>query len=192
MGWSRWVSVSVAEVLGWMAGGRPVGPPATPARAWREPPDLARCGSLRSRVLLRLLELSLELLAVGVDFLLDRLLGARERLVELLLHARLPDHDQRRLSGLQRLAELLGVLARDALAEVPAKGTGGAADGGRADHRRSEQRSDQRTDRDPAPGAVLSRLLVLVNVNLAVGALVDHRGVIRADELLGVQLEQDV
>jgi len=48
-----------------------------------------------------------ELLAVGVDFLLLSLLGTRERLVELLLHARLADHDERRLAVGEILAELL-------------------------------------------------------------------------------------
>ena len=48
-----------------------------------------------------------ELLAVGVDFLLLSFLGIRERLVELLMHARLADHDERRLAVGEILAELL-------------------------------------------------------------------------------------
>src|SRR5215218_3471030 len=53
-------------------------------------------------------------------------------------------------------------------------------------------RTDAAADRDPAPAAVLPRLLMLVDVDAAVGVLVDHRGVIRADELGGMQLHQGV
>ena len=48
-----------------------------------------------------------ELLAVGVDFVLLSFLGMRERLVELLLPARLADHDERSLAVGEILAELL-------------------------------------------------------------------------------------
>ena len=52
-----------------------------------------------------------ELLAVGLDFLFLAFLRACERLVELLLKARLADHDQRGLAGAEIVAELLGIAA---------------------------------------------------------------------------------
>jgi hypothetical protein len=73
---------------------------------------------------------------------------------------------------------------------VPADAADNAADEGRAEDRRREQDPGDRPDRDPAPGAVLGRLLVLVDVDLAVLVLRDQRDVIAADELRRVQLEQ--
>src|SRR5271154_604676 len=87
----------------------------------------------RSSLLLRLLELPFELLAVGVDLLLDRLFRTGERLVELLFDARLPDHDQRRHTPVEQLTELLRVAARHALAQMSAHAADDTAHDRRAD-----------------------------------------------------------
>jgi hypothetical protein len=58
--------------------------------------------------------------------------------------------------------------------------------------RRREQDPDERPNRDPSPRAVLRGLFMLVDMDLAVVVLVDHRGVIRADKLVRMKLEQDV
>src|SRR6202034_3402847 len=129
--------------------------------------------SARRDFLLGLLELSLELLVVGVDLLLERLFGAREHLVELLFHARLADHDQRRLTALQQLPELLRVAARHALAQVSADTADDTAHQGRAEDRRREQDPGDGADRDAAPGPVLRGLLVLVDMDLAILVLGD-------------------
>jgi hypothetical protein len=75
---------------------------------------------------------------------------------------------------------------------VPPDASYDAADGCGRDDRRREQHSDQRSDRDPSPGAVLGRLLVLFDVDLAVGVLGDQRDVIGPDELVVVELEQNL
>ena len=65
----------------------------------------------RLRGLRGLLEVAVEALAVDLDLPLDRLLGAAQGLVELLGDPRLTDDDQRRLSGVEDLAQVLHVAA---------------------------------------------------------------------------------
>src|SRR5271157_1840701 len=137
-----------------------------------------------------LLEFALERLGVGVEFLLDRLFRPRERLVELLSYARLPDHDQRALSVFKQFAELRGVIARHALFQVPSDAAGEAADRCRAEHQRREQDPDERSDRDATPGAVLRSLLVLLNVDLPFVVLPDQGDVVSSHELRRVGFEQ--
>ena len=57
----------------------------------------------RAELLLHLLERPFELLVVGVDLLLDRLLCPRQRLIELVFRARVTDHYQRRLPRFQKI-----------------------------------------------------------------------------------------
>ena len=52
---------------------------------------------------------ALELLAVDVDFLLDRLFRARKYLVEVFFKARFADHEQRCLARFDEVAQFLGV-----------------------------------------------------------------------------------
>ena len=75
---------------------------------------------------------------------------------------------------------------------MPADAADDTADERRTEDRRREQDPGDRADRDPAPGAVLGRLLVLVDVDLAVLVLGDQRDVVGADELGRVQFEQAV
>ena len=73
---------------------------------------------------------------------------------------------------------------------MSADATDDTADRGAGDDRWREQNPDQRTDRDPSPGTVLGGLLMLMDVDLAVVVLVDHRGVIGADKLLSVKVSR--
>ncbi len=68
--------------------------------------------------LLRLLELLPELVRVGIELLLDPLLGACQRLVELFLEPRLADHDDRALAIVERLAEVLEIAPSDIVAST--------------------------------------------------------------------------
>ena len=80
-----------------------------------------------------------ELLAVGVDFLLLSFLGMRERLVELLLHARLADHDQRRLAGERDTRRAPSGASLTLLASLAAP---------RSDHSTTDHVADRRRDPD--------------------------------------------
>jgi hypothetical protein len=78
-------------------------------RGWRLRSGLGRSPSVklgRGVLPLGFVEFALELLVVDVDFLLDRLFSARERLVELLFKARLPDDEQCCLPGVDEVAQL--------------------------------------------------------------------------------------
>src|SRR5437763_6372393 len=146
----------------------------------------------RDGLLFGLLEFALDFLGVGVEFLLDRLSRSRERLVELFFDPRLSDHDQRALSAFEQLSELLGVIARHTLFQVPSDAAGETADRRRAENRRREQDADERSDRDATPRAVLRRLLMLLNVDLPLVVLPDQSYVVSAHELRRVGFEQHV
>jgi hypothetical protein len=69
---------------------------SAPVRGQRLRPSVGRSPSgqlARGEFLLCLVEFLLELLGVYGDFLLDRLFGVRQSLVELFFKARLPDHE---------------------------------------------------------------------------------------------------
>ena len=122
----------------------------TIARAVLEHTAAGRGDRLGRGVLLcRRLDLALELVGVGIDLLLDQLVGALGRLLELLLDLRLADHDHRGASSLELVAELLEVVARDAAPEVAGQSAGAGADDRAADDRGREDDPDQAPT--PAP-----------------------------------------
>src|SRR5215831_10527361 len=141
-----------------------------------------------SHFLLRLLEFLLELLAVGFDFLLDGLFGPREPVVELFFETRLPDHDQGCLSAFQQVPEFLCRVARHALFQVTADATDDPSDYRRPDYGWREQDPNQCSDRDPSPRAVLRGLLVLIDMDLALGVLDDDRHIVGSDQLVRMEI----
>ena len=56
-------------------------------------------------------DLALELVGVGIDLLLDHLVGTRQRLLELLFDLLLAEHDHSGGSRLELVAELLEIAA---------------------------------------------------------------------------------
>src|SRR6478736_1031448 len=104
------------------------------------------CGWSGRRLLVGGLDLLLELLEVDVHLTLDLLDRAKLRLLERLADGDVADDEQRGLALVDDLAELLDVLARQALPEVTADTADDARDDGRAEDRRREQDADDRAD----------------------------------------------
>jgi hypothetical protein len=75
---------------------------------------------------------------------------------------------------------------------VSAEAADDAAEQRRRDDRRRGQNPDRRSYGDAAPGAVLRWLLVLLDVNLAIGVLGDQGNVIGANELRRMQFKKNV
>jgi hypothetical protein len=94
------------------------------SRATSAAPD----GSARAGLLLRRLHLALQVFGVGIDLLLDQLVGSLGGALELLFDLRLAEHDYGGAAPLELLAELLEVIARDAAFEMPDQSAGGGAD----------------------------------------------------------------
>ena len=134
-------------------------------------------------------DLALELVGVGVDLLLDQLVGTLHRLLELLLDLGLAEHDHGGAARLELVAELLQIAARDPLAQVPDQSAGAGADDRAADQRGRKHEPDDRADPGAGPGTVLRRLLGLGHPDLAIVLLADHRRVERPDRPRGMQVE---
>ena len=109
-----------------------------------------------------------------------------------VLNRRLAHDHQGGLAGVDGVAELLHVGARHPLPQVAADTADGRTDDGRADDGGREQDADQCARPGTAPGAVAGRRLVLVDVDLALVVLGDHRGVVGADGAHGVEVLDDV
>ena len=60
------------------------------------------------------------------------------------------------------------------------------------DDRGREQNADNGADRGTGPGTMLGRLLVLVHMDLAIGVLENHRGVVGTHQAGGVRLTQSL
>ncbi len=127
-----------------------------------------------------------------VELLLDRLLSLQICLRQGLLELVLADDDEAGLTGIEHLAELVHVLARHAAVEVTDEAASHAAHGRRAEQRRREEDADDGAGTDAPPGAVLGRLLPLVDVDGAVGVLDCDGGIVGADDAGGVQVTHDL
>src|SRR4051812_44287440 len=130
--------------------------------AWPKPVSSSRVGGqrgslprrrrLRGRAGLRRgVDLALELVRVGVDLLLDDLVRARERLLELLLELGLAEHDHGGRPPVELVAELLEVAARHALAQMRDEAAGPRTDDGAAEDRGREDDPDERADPRAGP-----------------------------------------
>ena len=86
------------------------------------------------------------------------------------------------LAVVEQLAELHDVLARHAVPDVADHAAGEAADGHVDDQAGREEDADHGAHGYAGPGAVLRRLLVLVDLDLAVLVLGDDGGVVGADD----------
>src|SRR5262249_640769 len=86
---------------------------------------------------------------------------------------------------------LCGV-ARHPLFQVTADATDDSSDYRRPDYGWREQDPNQCSDRDPSPRAVLRGLLVLIDVDLALGGLDDDRHIVGSDQLVRMEIQQGV
>ena len=170
--------------------GRPLDCPSGPRHVCGELSDLTRGGYLLGQFLLRVLEVLLEVLAVGVDYLLDRLFGVRERLVERITRdspittsAAVPASSVSPSSKRRRGRRPCGSVRqghRRRRRPPPRRGSMAGTAPRRAHRPRSLHRRCAGW-----PSSACGRELAFV-------VLVDHCGVISADKLLCMKVEQDV
>src|SRR5690242_15180756 len=133
-----------------------------------------------------------DVLRIHVEFLGRVLLGLQSGLFQGLLQLALPDDDQRGLSLVDDLPELLDVGPGHATPQVAAYPADGRAHKRGADDRRREQNADEGAGGGAAPRAMPGGRLVLADMDLARVVLGDHGGVIGPDGIGRVEVLDDV